>query len=454
MKSCATPLTADNPVSRPWRRFTHRHAVLACLTVSAALLIGIMLPSTGVEAHRTLPLDLPLANSTLTEDDSSESMATPEVSWQQVSVRSGDSLYEIFKRSGIALTDLPVLLKNNEAKHLKTIHPGDVLHYETDASGALQRLRIDPSPLRSITFNRQGDGFQTALTTHVPEVRLSQRQATIESSLFAAGQTQGLSQSMLLELADIFSGVVDFVLDVRSGDRFGLVYEEEYLDGKRLGNNRILAAYFINQGETHTAYLFTDASGQNEYFNDQGVSMRKAFLRAPLDFTRVSSGFNPRRLHPVFKTLRPHNGIDYAAPRGTPVYAAGDGRVTEAGYSKANGNYVFIQHGPKYVTKYLHLNKRMVKTGQRVTQRQVIGQVGSTGYATGPHLHYEFLVSGVHRNPRTIINELPKAKTLAGTENAQFTETTRGLRLQLATLIQEHSTTQLASNASPSPDTL
>lgn len=455
MKSCATPHSAQEHAPRLWSRFTRRHMVLAGVLVAATLLIGVMLPSTEVEARRTLSLELPLTDLPLQEamaDTLPDEAALPEIEWQHITVRSGDSLYEIFKRSGIAMGDLPTLLKNPDAKLLKTIHPGDVLRYEANASGALQQLQIDPSPLRTMTFKRQGDGFQTEITTRTPEVRLSQHQATIESSLFAAGQAKGLSQSMLLELADIFSGVVDFVLDVRAGDQFGLVYEEEFLDGKHLGNNRILAAYFINQGETHTAYLFTDSSGQSEYFNADGVSMRKAFLRAPLDFTRVSSSFNPRRLHPVFKTVRPHNGIDYAAPRGTPVYAAGDGRVMEAGYSKANGNYVFIQHGPKYITKYLHLHKRTVKTGQRVSQRQVIGQVGSTGYVTGPHLHYEFLVSGVHRNPRTIINELPKAKTLSSTENIQFAQATSGLRLQLASLIQDN--VQLASNTTPSPDAL
>lgn len=455
MKSCATPLSAESHAPRLWSRFTRHHALLAGSLVASLLLIGVMLPSTEVEARRTLPLQIPLTEAATGEDllDRIPPEATlPETAWQEVTVRNGDSLYEIFKRSGIAMGDLPILLKNPEAKLLTTIHPGDVLRYDADASGALQQLRVDPSPLRSMTFKRRDGGFQTEVTTRVPEIRLSHHQATIESSLFAAGQAQGLSQSMLLELADIFSGVVDFVLDVRAGDRFGLVYEEEFIDGKHLGNNRILAAYFVNQGETHTAYLFTDDAGQGEYFNEDGVSMRKAFLRAPLDFTRVSSGFNPRRLHPVFKTVRPHNGIDYAAPRGTPVYAAGDGRVMEAGYSKANGHYVFIQHGPKYITKYLHLHKRTVKTGQRVSQRQVIGQVGSTGYATGPHLHYEFLVSGVHRNPRTIINELPKAKTLSATENAQFAQSTHGLRLQLASLMQDN--VRLASNASASTDAL
>ena len=162
--------------------------------------------------------------------------------------------------------------------------------------------------------------------------------------------------------------------------------------------------------------------------------MRKAFLMAPLDFTRVSSNFNMRRKHPIYKTTRPHRGTDYAAPTGTPVYAAGDGRGIKAGYGRANGNYVFIQHGEKYVTKYLHLHKRKVKQGQRVSQSQIIGTVGATGAATGPHLHYEFVVNGVHRNPRTIHKQLPKAKALAAAEMPRFRQAIAGASEQLAAL--------------------
>lgn len=165
--------------------------------------------------------------------------------------------------------------------------------------------------------------------------------------------------------------------------------------------------------------------------------MRRQFMLAPVDFTRISSNFNPRRLHPIYKTRRPHRGTDYAAPRGTPVFAAGEGRVTEAGYTKANGNYVVIKHGQAYTTKYLHLHKRKVRKGQRVEQHQVIGTVGSTGAATGPHLHYEFLLNGVHRNPRTIHKKLPKAESLAAIEMPQFRAQTQTFQMQLASLRQQ-----------------
>ncbi len=181
-------------------------------------------------------------------------------------------------------------------------------------------------------------------------------------------------------------------------------------------------------------FVTPTANGDTNYYNEDGVSMRKTFLMAPLDFTRVSSDFNMHRMHPIYKITRPHRGTDYAAPTGTPVYAAGDGRVIQAGYNRTMGNFVAIQHSDAYVTKYLHLQKRMSDTGQRVSQGQVIGAVGSTGAATGPHLHYEFLVNGVHHNPRTIANDLPKANVLSKKELANFRQTISKANFQLAVL--------------------
>jgi murein DD-endopeptidase MepM/ murein hydrolase activator NlpD len=253
-----------------------------------------------------------------------------------------------------------------------------------------------------------------------------------------------------MEVANIFGGVIDFILDSRKGDSMRVIYSELFLDGEKYRDGDVIAASFTNRGRTFNAYRYEDRDGEVGYYNEHGVSMRKAFLLAPLDFTRISSNFNPRRLHPIYKTRRPHRGTDYAAPRGTPVYAAGDGRVTKAGYSKANGNYVFIQHGQQYVTRYLHLHQRRVRTGQRVSQNQIIGTVGSTGAATGPHLHYEFLVNGVHRNPRTIHQKLPKAKTLPAEEMPRFREFISESYAQLEALAGEQ---QVAAAVGPAGST-
>jgi murein DD-endopeptidase MepM/ murein hydrolase activator NlpD len=234
---------------------------------------------------------------------------------------------------------------------------------------------------------------------------------------------------MVMKLANIFGWDIDFVLDIRKGDHFMLVYEKLYREGEYLREGEILAATFINQGERFQAIRFDD--GENTgYFAPDGRNMRKAFLRAPLNFSYISSGFNPRRMHPVLKRIRPHNGIDYYAPRGTPVYAAGNGTVTRSAYSAANGHHVFIKHAGSIETKYLHFTKRLVKQGQKVQQGQTIGTVGSSGLATGPHLHYEFVVNGVHRNPRTV--PLPKVEPLKGAALVAFQQHAAPLLTQLS----------------------
>jgi murein DD-endopeptidase MepM/ murein hydrolase activator NlpD len=355
--------------------------------------------------------------------------------WAQQTVRRGDNLSLIFKRAGFNDGDVHrVVTQAPDGKSLARIYPGQTIAFLSDDQGKLEAVRHVKSPLVTVTYTLTEQGFDSVVTERSPESRETWTSGEIKSSLFLAGQDAGLSHNMIMELANIFGGVIDFVLDPRKGDSFHLIYEELYLDGEKYKDGTIIAASFTNQGETFNAYRYRDSQGDVSYYNEEGVSMRKAFLLAPVDFTRISSNFNPNRLHPIYKTRRPHRGTDYAAPTGTPVFAAGDGRVSKAGYSRANGNYVFIQHGEQYVTRYLHLHKRKVKQGQRVSQSQVIGTVGATGAATGPHLHYEFLMNGVHRNPRTIHKKLPKAKSLPKTEMAQFRKATHKASEQLASL--------------------
>ncbi len=377
----------------------------------------------------------------------------PEPTWQDYTVQAGDSLSRIFARAGYNDSHVHTIVEETEGgKALARIYPGQTVSFKTGDNGLLLGLRHVISPLESTTYlqSDDGTGYRTNKEIRKPEVRTTWASGVIDSSLFLAGQEAGLSQNVIMDLANIFGGVIDFILDPRKGDTIHLLYQEHYLDGEKFRDGDILAAAFTNRGKTFNAYRYTDARGDINYFNEDGVSMRKAFLLAPLDFTRVSSNFNLRRKHPIYKTNRPHRGTDYAAPRGTPVYAAGDGSVTKAGYSKSNGNYIFVQHGEQYVTKYLHLNKRKVKTGARVSQGQVIGTVGSTGAATGPHLHYEFLVNGVHRNPRTIHKSLPKAKALPNNELPAFRAAIGEEQLQLATLIDS---SNLASRDESASDT-
>ena len=350
-------------------------------------------------------------------------------------VKNGDTLSLIFKRAGYNDEDVHnVISQSAEGESLERIFPGQTIAFQADDSGDLVGVRYIKSPLETVTYMRTDTGFESHVETRSPEHREAWTTGVITSSLFLAGQEAGLSQSMILEMANIFGGVVDFALDPRRGDTMQLVYEELWVDGKKFSDGEIIAASFTNQGETFNAFRYTDANGDTNYYNEDGVSMRKTFLMAPLDFTRVSSDFNMHRMHPIYKITRPHRGTDYAAPTGTPVYAAGDGRVIQAGYNSTMGNFVAIQHSDAYVTKYLHLQKRMADTGQRVSQGQVIGAVGSTGAATGPHLHYEFLVNGVHHNPRTIANDLPKANVLPKKELANFRQAINKANFQLAAL--------------------
>jgi len=350
--------------------------------------------------------------------------------WKSVTVRSGQTLDAIFREQGFSIALLHrILALSDDTRGLTKIRPGDIFDFRTDDAGDLTEMRYALDEARYLIVRQFGDELQAEILRRDIASEVAETEGIIDSSLFVAGKQAGLSDAMVMKLATIFAWDIDFVLDIREGDRFMLVYEKLYREGEYLREGEILAATFINQGERFQAIRFED--GENSgYFAPDGRNMRKAFLRAPLNFSYISSGFNPRRMHPVLKRLRPHNGIDYYAPRGTPVYAAGDGTVTRSAYSAANGNHVFIKHAGSIETKYLHFTKRLVKQGQKVHQGQTIGTVGSTGLATGPHLHYEFLVSGVHRNPRTV--PLPKVEPLKGEALLAFQSLAAPLLTQLS----------------------
>jgi murein DD-endopeptidase MepM/ murein hydrolase activator NlpD len=350
--------------------------------------------------------------------------------WKSVTVRSGQTLDAIFRQQGYSVALLHrILALNSDTKGLTRIRPGDVFDFRADDSGELAEMRYPLDEARYLIVRQLGDELFAETLQREIATEVAETEGIIDSSLFVAGKQAGLSDAMVMKLANIFGWDIDFVLDIREGDRFMLVYEKLYREGEFLRDGEILAATFINQGERFQAIRFDE--GENTgYFAPDGRNMRKAFLRAPLNFSYISSGFNPRRMHPVLKRIRPHNGIDYYAPRGTPVYAAGSGTVTRSGYSAANGHHVFIKHAGSIETKYLHFTKRTVKQGQKVKQGQTIGTVGSTGLATGPHLHYEFVVNGVHRNPRTV--PLPKVEPLKGDTLLAFQSRAAPLLTQLS----------------------
>ena len=365
-----------------------------------------------------------------------------ELIWKTQTVSSGDNLSTIFQRAGLSALEVYFVSKSEQGKSLTNLFPGETLRFGIDSnSGDLIEMHYEKTPLEIHVFKAQEKRFDSKKIIREPEVITSYREGTIDQSLYLAGKKAKLPDKTIMELANIFGWDIDFVFDIREGDSFALLFEEHFIDGKRLATGNILAASFTNRGKIYNAIRYKNSQGESNYYTADGLSMRKAFLRTPLDIFRISSGFNLRRKHPIHKKIKAHRGVDYAAPTGTPVYTTGDGKVIEAGYTKPNGNYVIIQHGQTYTTKYLHLNRKKVRTGQTVRQRQVIGTVGATGYATGPHLHYEFLVNGVHRNPRTVT--LPKASPIPSAERDAFTKRAVSLLAQLADYQQA---SQLALN--------
>lgn len=352
-----------------------------------------------------------------TEDASGISPFVSE-QWESVAVKSGQSLDGIFRQQGFSANTLhKIMTLSTETRQLKKIRPGDLFEFQRYEDNSLKRMRYAIDEGRYMIIDYDGQQVVASFETRDLIRQITETSGTIKFSLFLAGKQAGLNDGMVMKLANLFGWDIDFVLDIREGDRFFLVYEKIYRDGNFLRDGEIIGATFVNQGEKFQAIRF-DIDGQAQYFAPDGHNMRKAFLRAPLNFSYISSNFNPKRYHPILKRVKAHNGIDYKAPRGTPVLAAGDGKVIRSDYNKYNGHHVFIQHANSIVTKYLHFTKRTVKKGQRVKQGQVIGYVGSTGLAQGPHLHYEFLLNGVHRNPRTVT--LPKADPLGVAQLAEF----------------------------------
>ena len=336
-----------------------------------------------------------------------------------LTVKRGDTLDRLFRRNDLDLGHLAMMLDlPDAAPHLKKLIPGDELIIEHDA-GKLVSLYRDLSVTSALKIEKEESGFSTTLIDRPLEVRRKKASGSIENSLYLSALDAGIRDKTIMNLAGIFAWDVDFVLDIRRGDNFRIVYEEMYQNGEYIGDGEIVAAEFNNNGRTIQAIRYVDKNGRADYYTPEGNSVRKAFLRAPVDF-RVSSSFNPNRRHPVLKTVRPHRGTDYAAPSGTPIKAAGDGKVIFRGVKSGYGNVVILQHGGNITTLYAHMSKfnSKVRNGTRVRQGQTIGYVGKTGLVTGVHLHYEYRVNGVHRNSRTVT--LPQADPISAEYRSDF----------------------------------
>ena len=416
-----------------FRQFPRGH-LLATLLLAVVVGTALMTPEAGnsIPSQATLDLDLPLPAERF-EAPLPEMAEQEKYNWQDIKVKSGDTLAKLLRNQGVSAADIHQLVtSSDDAKSLANIRPGDTLRFAMGDGGQLVALQQQLSRIETVTAERTDDTWQLTRIARDYDRQVTYAEAIIDDSLFLAGQQAGMTDNLIMQLANIFGWDIDFVMDIRKGDHFRLLYEELFLDGEKVGDGNILMAEFWNQGRHVTAFRYETKSGDIDYLDLKGDSLRKEFIRSPVSFTRISSRFSTGRYHPVLHKVRAHKGIDYAAPRGTPVKAAGDGKVIHAGNKGGYGRTVIVQHGQSYTTLYAHLNgyAKGIRTGKRVRQGDVIGYVGSSGLATGPHLHYEFRLNGVHRNPLTV--PLPKARGIPDNERKEFLVHANKLRNQLA----------------------
>ncbi len=388
-------------------------AVLALCGGVAAFGIA---PGTTLEtiptARVSRPLDVPAIEPLAAE---------PPRYWAEDRIRRGDTVGSVLARLGVDDPAALALLRSDPlARPLYQLRPGRPLRVETDDDGQLLRLRSVTGGGTRVALRREGERFVEDSDAAAVDVRMRLATGEIRSSLFAAADAADLPDAVTMQLAEVFGGDIDFHKDLKRGDRFAVAYEQRLIDGEPQPFARILGAVFVNGGKTLAAYLWRADDGTEAYYSAAGAPLKKAFLRSPMEFSRITSGFSAARFHPILKVSRAHQGTDYAAPIGTPVRATGNGRVIFAGKRGGYGNVVELQHGGSFATLYAHLSRvaPQVRTGARVNQGETIGFVGQTGWATGPHLHYEFRVGNVHRDPQTVA--LPTAEPVPAAQQARF----------------------------------
>ena len=355
--------------------------------------------------------------------------------WRNERVQRGDTVAELLRRLNVDdATASDYLRKSKTAEGLRQLSVGKEIQAETDSNGALLALRYLNNDAEQVVIEKAGKGFKTRTLPAQTEQRVLIRTGEIKTNLFAATDEVGLPDPAANQLADIFGGDIDFHRDLRKGDKFTVIYEMTYINGEATRTGRILAAEFINNNHPYRAVYFQTTNDTGDYYSPEGKSMHKAFLRSPIEFSRVSSGFSKSRFHPVLNKWRAHKGVDYAAPIGTKVKVTSDGVVSFVGKQGGYGNVVMVNHQGRYSTVYGHLSRFAggLRKGQHVGQGQVIGYVGMTGLASGPHLHYEFKLSGIQRDPLKVA--LPDGKPISNVQQAAFQESTRGLQERLTML--------------------
>ena len=423
-------------IARLLRRFPRGHLAISLVLASATGLF-MALPQSGsslTDASGPRALALPEPSRAEANDGGSTANAEkPERDWNELEVEPGDTLVRLLNEQGVSTKAVHELVSSQKPlTRLADLRPGERLRVDVADGGRLEALQYQPNDLKTLSVERGPDGWEVDTHKRSYERQLQYAEATINSSLFRAGQRAGMTNKLTMQLANIFGWDIDFILDIRNGDRFRVLYEELYLDGEKVRNGDILMAEFYNRDRHFQAFRHEMDDGRVDYLDASGQSVRKEFIRTPVEFTRISSGFSRGREHPVLNRTRAHEGVDYAAPTGTPVKASGDGKVVFAGRKGGYGNVLIIKHGQKYSTLYAHLNRfaRGIRVGRRVEQKDTVAYVGASGLATGPHLHYEFRVNGVHRNPLRV--DLPEAGHIPESERRDFLVEANQLKNQMA----------------------
>jgi murein DD-endopeptidase MepM/ murein hydrolase activator NlpD len=399
----------------------------AVLALAGMAAFGIA-PGSSVDPAPTRFIERALAAPAIAELDDGDTGY-----WQEERVRRGDTVGSVLSRLGIDDPETMAFLRTDPAaRPLYQLRPGRGIAVETDEAGRMRALRFIAADGRRLTVARAGERLVASTEAPVVETRWKMAAGEIRSSLFGAADDAGLPDAVTIQLADVFAGDIDFYKDIQRGDRFSVVYESRTIDGEAAGTGRIVAAEFENRGRVFRAFLWRDADGVESYYAADGSALRKAFLRSPMEFSRVTSGFTNARFHPILQTMRAHKGVDYGAPVGTPIRATGDGKVIFAGVQGGYGKVIHLQHAGAHSTLYAHMSRfaPRVANGARVAQGEVIGYVGQTGWATGPHLHYEFRVNNDARNPLTIA--MPGGEPLPAADRAAFAERVAPANAQLA----------------------
>lgn len=371
-------------------------------------------------SNATLSVESKTTTDTKVEQPITDVAEPALTAWHTITVQVGDTLSNLFDRLGIPKLTLKNITSGHKHKELIKLYPGQKVNFLFDNNKDLKALKLNVSNTKTLHITNDGSKVKYAYEEQTPIKKLNFSTGKISGSLYSSAQSAGLNEKLIMQMADILACDIDFTLDVRDNDSFRVLYEEEFVEDRKISHGKILAIEFNNQGKSYKAVHYTDDKGRDGYYSPDGYSLQKAFLRSPVEFTRISSHFTHARRHPILHKIRSHKGVDYAAPTGTPVKSAGDGRISFMGNKGGYGKSIEIMHGQKYSTFYAHLSRfnKKVKHGAFVKQGQIIGYVGKSGLATGPHLHYEFRINGVHHNPVTVT--LPSSNPIASKNKPDF----------------------------------